>query len=94
MKKKVLKYFGMGGHNCRDVVDKLEELIDGEVDEHTQQRLITEIKRCPACLEHYHLDKAFKDFLQTKTHRKCCASEVKQSILQRIRAIDEEEEAS
>jgi anti-sigma factor (TIGR02949 family) len=88
--KSILRFLGFGrrSHNCIEIVSKLEELIDGEVDEITEQRLIAEIQRCPACLKHYDLDKSFKDFLQKKVERRCCAEKVKAQILEKINAIE------
>ena len=87
--KRLLRFFGLGRrHNCREIVNKLGELIDGEVDPETEEQLIAEIKRCPACLEHYDLDVAFKDFLKKKMERKACAEKVKQEILEKIKTID------
>ncbi len=88
--KKVLKYFGIGGHNCKDVAEKLEILLDGELEKEYEERLILEIKRCPACLEHYDIDKAFKDFLYNKIERKCCTEGSKTEILEKIKQIQAE----
>ena len=77
-----------GSHSCKEIVSKLEELIDGEVDGATEKILIQGIKRCPACLEHYDLDKAFKEFLAKKVERKACAEKIKQEILAKIKVIE------
>ncbi|MCP4121321.1 MAG: hypothetical protein GY751_06170 [Bacteroidetes bacterium] len=85
---KLYKFFGMGGHNCREVIAKVEELIDGELDNASQERLIREINRCPACLEHYNIDVAFKEFVHKRVQRKCCAEKMKSEILSKIKSIN------
>ena len=91
--KRLLKVFGIGGHNCKDVVEKVEILLDGELDNETEQHLIREINKCPACLEHYNIDKAFKEFVNKKVERKCCAQTLKSEILNKIKTMDLEEDA-
>ena len=86
---KLSKFFGMGGHNCREVIDKVTELIDGELEDAQQEKLIKEINRCPSCLEHYKIDIAFKQFLKTRIQRKPCAEQMKQEILEKIKVIDQ-----
>ena len=88
---KIFKFFGMGSHNCREVISKVEELIDGELDDASQEKLIIEINRCPACLEHYNIDIAFKEFVNSRLRRKCCAESMKSEILGKIRDFDEEQ---
>ena len=87
---KLYKFFGMGGHNCREVIAKVEELIDGELDNASQEQLIIEINRCPSCLEHYNIDVAFKEFVNQRVQRKCCAEKMKAEILGKIKNIDPE----
>ena len=91
--KKLLKIFGIGGHNCKDVVEKVEILLDGELDKASEEHLIQEINRCSSCLEHYNIDKAFKEFVYNKVERKCCTEPLKTEILNKIKTIDLEDEA-
>ena len=75
----------MCGHDCNEVIAKLEVLLDGELDQEVEAQLIKEIKDCPGCLEHYNVDKSFKDFLQNKLERKCCTEKLKHEILEKIK---------
>ena len=86
--KKVLKMFGLGGHKCKDVAEKLEMLLDGELDQATETQLIKEIKKCPACLEHYEIDEAFKKFVCNKVKRKNCTKNLKEEILEKIKNMN------
>lgn len=84
MDSKLSKYFGMSGHNCKAVAEKLEILLDGELGQAEEERLIAEIKSCPACLEHYEIDEAFKKLVCEKLQRKCCTEKLKAEILDKI----------
>ncbi len=86
--KKAFKFFGMGGHRCKEVVKKIQILLDGELDKATEDQLIMEINRCPACLEHYKIDGAFKKLMHEKVERKCCTKSLKTEILEKIKNIE------
>ncbi|MCB0502182.1 MAG: hypothetical protein KDD32_05825 [Bacteroidetes bacterium] len=90
--KRDLKIFGIGGHNCKSVVEKVEILLDGELDKETECQLIKEINKCPSCLEHYAIDDAFKKFVKNKIDRKNCTKDLKDEILNKIKHIDTESE--
>ena len=85
--KRLLKIFGMSGHSCKEVAEKLEILLDGELDRKDEASLIAEINKCPGCLEHYNIDKAFKEFLSKKTEKRCCTEKLKSEILDKIKDI-------
>lgn len=97
--KRLLRLLGLGkksssecseasGHDCNEIASKLEELIDGEVDKATEQKLIEEINRCQHCLDHYDVDKAYKAFLHNKIKRKCCTEKLRAEILEKISAAE------
>lgn len=90
--KRILKIFGIGGHNCKSIAEKLQVLLDGELDNEAEKMLIKDIRKCPACLEHYQIDKAFKEFVQRKVERKCCTETLKAEILAKISQISSTEE--
>ena len=52
MMNKLSKFFGMGGHNCREVIDKVTELIDGELEETARsiRSLVDTLERHPQAL--------------------------------------------
>ncbi len=83
-----MKIFGVGGHNCKDVAEKVEILLDGELDKEAEQHLIKEINKCSSCLEHYNIDKAYKEFIHNKMERKCCTDKLKSEILNQIKSIE------
>lgn len=67
-------------HNCDEVVQQFQLLIDGELNPKQEQEVMCELQRCIHCLEHYNLDKRFKEFLQTKVERKCVTTSFFQKL--------------
>lgn len=57
-------------HDCKEVVQQFQLLIDGELNPKQEQEIMCELQRCIQCLEHYNLDKKFKEFLQGKIEKK------------------------
>ncbi|MCB0536779.1 MAG: hypothetical protein R2777_03630 [Chitinophagales bacterium] len=57
-------------HDCKEVVQQFQLLLDGELHPKQEQEIMCELQRCIHCLEEYNLEKQFKDFLQKKLERK------------------------
>ena len=74
----------MSKHNCKEVADNIYLLLDGELGPEEEKRLIAEVKKCSHCLEHYNLDKTFKDFVKAKMEKKCCSEALKSEIKSKI----------
>lgn len=78
-------------HNCRNFVKKVFLVLDGEIPDNEKRLFIEDIQRCKGCLEHYHIEKYFKEFVYNKYERKCCSDDLKKNILSEITKIDAEE---
>lgn len=76
-------------HDCRNFVKKVFLVLDGELPEQERNLFITDIQRCKGCLEHYHIEKTFKDFVVAKVERKCCSDELKNDIISKISQIND-----
>lgn len=78
-------------HNCKEIIKKIMLFLDGELIQSEQTTLRDQLIECPACLEHYELEKDFKDFLCEKLKCmpscKCDEHELKDKILAKIKAI-------
>ena len=75
-------------HDCHNFVKKVFLVLDGELPEGDRNLFITDIQRCKGCLEHYHIEKTFKDFVTAKVERKCCSDELKNDIISKINEIE------
>ena len=78
-------------HDCRNFVKKVFLVLDGELEPAEKQNFILDIQRCQACLQHYHIEKDFKEFVTKSVERKNCSETLRQSIISQIREIEREE---
>lgn len=78
-------------HDCNNFLKKVFLVLDGEISESEKELFIKDITSCNGCLEHYHIEKYFKEFINAKVERKCCSDTLKQTILSQIDKIESEE---
>lgn len=76
-------------HDCRNFVEKVFLVLDGELPEKDRNLFIADIQRCKGCLDQYNIEKAFKDFVVAKVERKGCSEELKNDIISKIKDADE-----
>lgn len=50
--------------SCRETIEQLWALIDGELDESRVPEVEKHLQRCAACFPHYDFQRAFRAFLQ------------------------------
>lgn len=78
-------------HNCETIIKKIMLFLDGELDPSEQEWLREQLIQCPACLEHYELEKDFKDFICQKLRCQpacqCDEHDLKEKILTKIKEI-------
>lgn len=71
-------------HDCTEVIEKVELLLDGELNAKDEQDVLCELQRCMHCLNEYNLEKRFKTFIQERVSKKCmpspCLSKIKESL--------------
>jgi hypothetical protein len=71
-------------HDCKEVVDQVNLLIDGELNAKEEQDVLCELQRCMHCLDEFNLQKKFKDFMQIKLEKKniptACIERIKNQI--------------
>lgn len=71
-------------HDCSEIVQKVELMLDGELNKREEQDVMCELQRCMHCLEEYNLQKRFKDFICNRVAKKIipesCLEKIKQSI--------------
>ncbi len=66
-------------------------MLDGELPDEERKLFIMDIQRCKSCLDHYHIERSFKEFLTNKVERKPCSEKLKEDILNQIQSIQESE---
>ena len=78
-------------HDCRNFLKKVFLVLDGEIPDDEKRLFIMDIERCKSCLDHYHIEQTFKEFISTKVERKPCSEILKEDILNQIQSIQESE---
>lgn len=56
----------MGQHDCSKVISKVYLALDGAMTEDEEKAFLADLEECSCCLDHFHIEKSFKDFLVEK----------------------------
>ena len=59
---------------CRDTIEQLWALLDGELDEARVPEVERHLQRCAACFPHYDFQRAFQAFLRDHNSERLPAS--------------------
>lgn len=76
-------------HNCKEVVNQVNLMLDGELNAKEEQDVLCELQRCMHCLDEFNLQKRFKEFMQNKLEKKNISAECIERIKNQIAAINE-----
>lgn len=49
---------------CESIIQKLEELLDGELEADKEKEVLEMINNCNYCLEQYNIERSFKDIIK------------------------------
>lgn len=61
-------------HNCKDVVNQFNLMLDGALNPKEEQDVLCELQRCLHCLEEYNLEEKYRNFIKEKVEKKCIPS--------------------
>jgi hypothetical protein len=73
------------GHDCSKVLSKVFLALDGEMTEEEEKLFLKQIQECSCCLDHFEIEKEFKNFLQQKVEKKCVKAETVSAIKTKIK---------
>ena len=74
-------------HSCSETQEKIQLLIDGELDRHSQNDVMNIVDRCSFCRDFYQGQQQFRKMLHISLQRKSCGEQLKTSIINNIRGI-------
>ena len=74
-------------HNCTELMSDISMLLDGELDRHSENRLMDEIQKCPTCMQYYNNHSAYKKNVAQKVMRKACGETLKVNLRAKIRGL-------
>ena len=70
--------------NCKEVVETLDLILDCEATDEQKDRFFEHLDKCDHCLEHYELDRIFREFVARHQHKSCCSEQLLHQIKERI----------
>jgi predicted anti-sigma-YlaC factor YlaD len=73
------------GHDCSKVLSKVFLALDGEMTEEEEKVFLRQLHECSCCLDHFEIEKEFKNFLQQKVEKKCVKEETVSAIKTKIK---------
>lgn len=76
----------MSQHDCLEVLSKVYLALDGEMSAADEKAFLDELNKCSCCLDHYHIERSFKEFLAEKVNRKNVNQQLMASIRTEIQA--------
>jgi anti-sigma factor (TIGR02949 family) len=71
--------------NCQDVVRKLWDFLDEELDEERMAAVRAHIARCNSCYPHVDFERAFLDALAECRQTGGCPEEVRRRVVEALR---------
>lgn len=74
-------------HHCQSLIADIQLLLDGELDRHKENRVRTEMEKCPTCLQYFNSHKVYKQTISQKVTRMSCGHDFKESMLSKIRGL-------
>jgi anti-sigma factor (TIGR02949 family) len=69
---------------CFKVVEKIPLYLDGEMSEFEIPIFLEHVEHCHKCLEHYQIEKSFKEIVRQKCERKCVNAQLVGAIKNKI----------
>jgi len=68
-----------------EVVSRVFLALDGELTTAEEKEFLDELNRCSWCLEHYNVEKSFKEFLCSRLARKAVSPSLIEEIKSKIK---------
>ena len=75
-------------HDCKEIKRKVELLVDKELSEQEEKRLLDEIRQCPKCLDVVDIHEKYKKFIIDKLQKRCCHQEIVETIRKQIKKAE------
>ena len=72
---------------CEEIIDKLEQLLDGELDVDREKDFLEKVNNCQYCLEQYKIEKSFRSLIKKGFQNVQLSSDLVQTIKAKIDAI-------
>lgn len=77
---------GEEGCCCREAMEKLFELLDGELTAERERSVRAHLAECPGCLATADFEERFLKAIHNARDGKCCPGKLRDKIVQALRA--------
>lgn len=75
-------------NHCKLIIDNIFKLLDGEMTNDEEQMFFTHVNKCPKCLEDFQIERAFKDYICQRMHKKTIDPSLVETIRLQIKSMD------
>ena len=72
---------------CDEIIAKLEQLLDGELDREKEQNVIQMVNNCDYCLEQYRIEKSLRQLIREGFRNIMVKNTLVQNIKNSIQAV-------
>jgi mycothiol system anti-sigma-R factor len=73
--------------DCSEVLDRVYEYLDGELDAHVVGKISQHLDECGPCLSEYDLDVVLKALVRRTCGGDCAPEDLRQRIMVKIREV-------
>ena len=78
---------------CEEIISKLEQLLDGELDTQKEKDFVNMVNSCEYCLEQYRIEKSIRQLLKSGFKNIMASANLIKNIKENIRRTRVEEPA-
>lgn len=72
--------------DCRSAMNKLFDLLDGELTSDREREVRSHITSCPDCFTHHHFEERFLAALQKAKSTACAPGSLREKLMRALRA--------
>jgi anti-sigma factor (TIGR02949 family) len=76
---------------CEDIIGKLEQMLDGELDMNKEKNFVDMVNSCEYCLEQYKIEKSMRKLIKTGFKNVMVSNDLVNNIKQSIQAFRQHE---
>lgn len=72
---------------CEDIISKLEQLLDGELDKDREKEVVEMVNNCQYCLEQYKIELSLRQLIKTGFHNMMVSNSLVNGIRNKIKSV-------
>ena len=72
---------------CEEIISKLEQLLDGELDNERKKDVVEMVNNCQYCLEQYKIETSLRQLIKTGVQNMVVSNSLVNGILNKIKSV-------